>query len=597
MTPENWELHLVTGLSEVEQFLEWVDRLDGPVAIDTETTGLKWWTPNFARLVQFGAGDVGYAVPVEWWGKVVHWAMQHIADRALPVVFHNAKFDMHALEGDGFPVPEWHNVQDTMTLDHLLIPHENHRLKAMCGRRFGEWALLGQSELRKDMAAGGWSWDTVPVDLPSYWQYGVLDTLLTWHAYDRMMPLVQELYPEQYGLEMTVQSVMYETERRGIRIDATYTAALRTQYQREAAALGRELELEGVPNPNSNKQLEGYLRDLGWEPDQYTQTGAAKMDKHVMRVLSGTWPAAEKIMRFKRISKWGTTYLDKFLNDRDSNNRVHPSIHTLQARTGRFSITDPPFQTLPSGGSGGDIRRCVVPEPRHTLWSIDYRAQEACLFASYSGDVAMLDCLARGEDLYAFTASVIYNVAVAKSDPLRDTTKVTMLAYLYGAGVATLAVQTGQTPAEVEGFLGRLYEVFPGVRDLTGDHALGGKYPGGPALSSSKNYAEHGLHYIHTGGGRRFSVPSQDERYKMVNGLMQGTGADVLKSAIVRLHQAGLSQYIVVPVHDELLFQFPSESGTVLSREAATLMEDHNWPAPLRVDITGPLSDWGAAYR
>lgn len=596
MNPEHWNITLVDSLAECERFLDWIDELPGVVAIDTETTGLKWWTRNFTRLVQFASGEQAWAVPVEWWGMVVRQAMAAIRERGLPVVFHNAKFDMHALEADGFPVPAWDVVHDTKIQHHLLWPHENHSLKPLSARLFGEWARAGQSDLRQAMNAHGWEWDTIPVNAEEYWVYGGLDTLLTWYVHQLLMPQVAEKYPAQYELEMTVQAIMYRAESRGIRVDPTYASALRRQWQSEAVTLGRELEVAGVPNPRSNKQLEAFLRDIGWTPEEFTPTGAAKMDKHVLTLLSAEWPEAAKIMRFKRITKWTTVYLDRFIDDRDANNRVHPGINTLQARTGRMSITEPPLQTLPSKGSGGEIRRCVIPDPHHDLWSIDYQAQEARLFASYSGDRAMLDCIARGDDLYSFTASQIYGRPVTKADPIRDTTKVTMLAFLYGAGTATLSKQTGMPPDQVEAFLSRLFEVFPGVRELTGDHAIGGNYPGGPAITAMQKLQTEGLAYIHTGGGRRFSVPGPDELYKAVNGLLQGTAADVLKSAIIRVHAAGLSDYIVLPVHDELLYQFPSDTGRDMAAAAAEAMTDHDWTAPLTVDTTGPLTSWGEAY-
>lgn len=597
MIPD-WQLHLVETYEDVQRLLGWCEEIPS-VAIDTETTGLQWWTPRFTRLVQFGCGDHGWAVPVEWWGRPVMQALDIIARRGIPVVMHNAKFDMHALEADGFPVPSWEVVHDTKIQDHLLVPHANHSLKPMCERRFGQWTSIGQGELRRRMSEKGWTWATIPVDEPSYWQYGILDTLLTWHAHQQMMPQLDAGgYLPVYETEMVVQAVMYAAETRGMRIDHRYAEQLRHTWQAEAVQLAEQLEAAGISNPRSNRELTEYLTRLGWEPDEWTPTGAAKLDKVVLQQLSQIYPdIAPAVLRFKRITKWSTVYLDRFINDRDNRSRVHAGINTLQARTGRMSITEPPLQTLPSKGSGGAIRRAVVPEAGHRLWAIDYSSQEARLFASYSEDPGMVACINRGDDLYAWIASEVYQRPITKADPLRDVTKVTMLAWLYGAGASRLADTSGQSVAEVDVFLRRLFEVCPKVRDLTGDHAIGGNFPGYPALAAGERQRTEGLAYIHTGGGRRFSVPGPDELYKAVNGLMQGTGADVLKQAVIRLHRAGLADRIVVPVHDEILFEFPADAGPEMARAAAECMTDPEWLVPLTVEVTGPLSNWGEAYE
>ena len=263
-----------------------------------------------------------------------------------------------------------------------------------------------------------------------------------------------------------------------------------------------------------------------------------------------------------------------------------------------MSISNPPLQTLPSKGSGGEIRRCIVPRKGRELWAIDYQGQEARLFAHYSQDPGMLAALNAGQDLYTYTAQVIYeDPTIDKDHELRNRTKVTMLAFTYGAGVDRLADQTGLPKSEVELFLKRLFTVFPNVRDLTGDHAIGGVYPGGPAISARQRLEEEGLAYIFTSGGRRFAVPSTDELYKCVNGLMQGSGSDVLKEAIIRLERAGLGDYIVVPVHDEIVFEFPREGGAELAAHAATLMTDRSFSVTLEVEATGPLTNWGQAYE
>ena len=594
----NWRLTLVDGLDgdTPEAFLDWVEGLDGLVSIDTETWGLAWWDRDFTRLVTFADDHRGYAVPVRWWGKTIEQALSRIRDKGVPVGYWNATFDQHALDSDDFPTPHWHNCHDGRVMHHLLYPHHDHRLKASSAVELGKWAETGRGWLEAKARELGYGreWWAVPVDLKQYWMYGILDTLLTQQMIRRLGPRMRSAgLAAAYEREMAVSAIMWRAERRGMRIDHKYAEKLRREWLSRAVELKDYLHGQGVENPNSNRQLEQLFRELGWRPEDFTDTGQAVLDKVVLGELSQTYPkVAPHIIEYKRLTKWIGAYLDPFV---ESGGRVHPSINTLRAKTGRMSITSPALQTLPSRGSAGAIRRCVLPEPGHELWAIDYDGQEARIFASLSGDPGMSAAYEAGDDLYTHVARIVYDdSSITREDPRRNRTKTTFLAFTYGAGAEKLAFASGQSVVEVERFLATLFRRFPTVRDMTGDHAIGGNYPGKPALLAEQRLASEGLAYVKTRGGRRFSMPD-GEFYKAINGLCQGSGADVLKDAIVRLDRAGLSQYIVVPVHDEVVFSIPKEEHE-LAAEAATCLEDRSWPIPLTVETTGPLPHWGAAY-
>ena len=185
-----------------------------PLAIDTETIGLQWWLPNFTRMVQIGNSDEGWAIPVSWYGKLIDHALSRINDSRLPVIMHNAKFDMHALESDGFTAPSWELVHDTMVLHHLVSPHKSHALKAIGRELLGEWATLGQDTLKETMRMNRWTWGTVPVDNPYYWAYGVMDTIVTRRVFDELYEH-DTIKKAAYEREMLYTQVMYKAEKRG----------------------------------------------------------------------------------------------------------------------------------------------------------------------------------------------------------------------------------------------------------------------------------------------------------------------------------------------------------------------------------------------
>lgn len=601
------KINYASSLPEVEEMLRWLESVSEPLAIDTETgslfetaksPGLQWWSHDFTRLLQFGTRDEGWAVGVREWRNVCHRAMQIVADARYPVIFHNARHDMHALESDGLPVPSWARVQDTYVLHHLLFPHHRHGLKPIAEAKWGPAATVGQSMLHAKMAENKWNWATVPVDLPEYWAYSVLDTILTRRVFDDLEPEVKthDLYPA-YEREMAVMSIIYRAEMRGIRIDTAYTEKLQHEWIVEAAGLKAQLEAAGIKNPLSNREVEAALREAGWEPDEFTDTGLAKMDKVVLEQLRqhpDFGPVADPLIRYKRLVKWNKVYLTPFLRDADSNGRIHASINSLQARTGRMSVTGPPFQTLPAGDPA--IRRCVLPSEGNRLWSIDYQAQEARLFVNDAQDWELAQVILNGGDLYTHFAQAVYrDPSITKADERRDTIKVMVLAMMYGAGAATLSNTTGLPEAEVADILVRLFDAYPSIPALTGDSAVGGSNRGMFAEAALQRLQEEGLAYVLTTGGRRFSM-EPDALYKAVNGRQQGSGADCLKEALVRLDAAGLADNVVMPVHDELLMEF-TEGDEDVAQSAAELIEDHSFYVPLITEVKGPLDNWGQAYE
>lgn len=604
---EDAAIHYVDSADDARSFVEWcIDLTVGRrwVAIDTECTGLEWWTPRFVRLVQFGTENEAWAVDTERWRGAVEEALQRIVAARCPVIFHNCAFDMHALEGDGYPVPAWADVHDTMFMHHLLYPHESHALKVVAASFFGNGAYIGQGALKALFKSTGTTWATVDTRHPDYWVYGCMDTILTWRiAKILLRELHEHGFVQLYEREMAVREVLSRSETRGLLVDRQWTDQLMKNWSVEAIGLAAQLQQYGIENPASNAQVTGALEQLEWEPDEWTPTGAVKLDKIVLDQLAALrpeWAAiAGPILRYRRLTKWMSAYLNPFLNNVDSEGRLHHSIRSLRAVTGRMSITEPAMQTLPSRDDGAwMIRRCIMAESGQRIYAVDYANQEARLFAHYSQDPRMLATIRSGEDLYTAIARIIYdNDAITKGDRERALTKVNTLAFTYGAGVDKLSKTSGLSIPDTELFVRRLFEQFPNVRDLTGDHAIGGHYPGGPALVAQERGHSEGLRYVLTKSGRRFSVPNEEELYKCVNGLMQGSGADILKDAIIRLDQLGYGDNIMLPVHDELLFQFPiGEEGEYAARECASIMCDHSLSVPITTELSGPFETWGHHY-
>ena len=327
-----------------------------------------------------------------------------------------------------------------------------------------------------------------------------------------------------------------------------------------------------------------------------------KLDKIVLDQLrrpAPGWAAiAGPILRYRRLTKWMSAYLNPFLNNVDSEGRLHHSIRSPAGGHRAHVDHRAAMQTLPSRDDGAwMIRRCIMAESGQRIYAVDYANQEARLFAHYSQDPRMLATIRSGEDLYTAIARIIYdNDAITKGDWERALTKVNTLAFTYGAGVDKLSKTSGLSIPDTELFVRRLFEQFPNVRDLTGDHAIGGHYPGGPALVAQERGHSEGLRYVLTKSGRR-SVPNEEEPTSASTGSCRALGADILKDAIIRLDQPGYGDNIMLPVHDELLFQFPiGEEGEYAARECASIMCDHSLSVPITTELSGPFETWGHHY-
>ena len=178
--PTTVKIQLVTGMESAFDFLDWIKHVpDQLIGLDVETDGLDWFDGKL-RLVQFGTLDEGWAVPYQENRMLVREALNVLSARNKVFVGHNMKFDLHWLQqSTGWLPREWRYVHDTMLLAAVLNSSGSKALKDLSEFYVWSGAKMGQTALKDDMKKGGWTWGTVPVDLPSYWIYGVLDTILT----------------------------------------------------------------------------------------------------------------------------------------------------------------------------------------------------------------------------------------------------------------------------------------------------------------------------------------------------------------------------------------------------------------------------------
>lgn len=571
MITDNPELTLVESWDEAAAFKRWLGERRPVMAVDTETSGLEWWDGR-VRLVQFGDALHGWAIPFEDWRGLCKEALEQYEG---DMVFHNAKFDLHWLERSGVRLQR-HLVHDTAVMAHILAPTQRVGLKEVAARIVDPRSAQGQSELKKAMGKAKWTWDTLPVDFEGYWVYSALDTVLTARVYEEMWPQVSSTYRNVYDLEMRTVQILIDMEERGANVDLAYCAEQRDRL--DAYALeARDWLRDNYNTAPSGKNLAAALLKAGIKLKKKTDSGGWSTDAEVLESIDH--PLAQTALKIRKSEKLAHSYFGNFLKLHEDG-IIHPDVRSLGAVTGRMSVSRPSMQNLPRGRV---VRDAFVAREGHTMLGVDYEQVEMRLTAHFSEDQGLIDAFLSGEDFFTAMARQIFqDTAITKADPRRQTTKSSMYAKVYGSGIAKFAETAGISDDEARDFMNRVDGTFPGLRRFSNQVQSA-------ALTRLRGEGEA---YVKTLAGRRLVVDDENKAYKLVNALVQGTAADLLKQVMVELDDADLTQYLVMPVHDELVFDIPTEDLEEVTQSVVAVMSRDEYRVPLAVDAhTGER--WG----
>ena len=294
------------------------------------------------RLAQIGDGMNGWAIPWERWGGVFQEAMTKFEGRFL---IHNAAFDTKWLELHSDLEVPWHKIDDSMIAARICNPTEPAGLKQLTAKHVDGMAKYLQQQLNIKMTDNGWTWGTVPLDLPEYHLYGALDPVLACRMWEDYQPLVGSggIYSGPYELEMGVLRVAVKMELNGARVDVDYSKeqydALMT-YSRSVRDWAKDAYDLNLGSP---KQLSAWFESMGVEITERTKGGAPKVDKVQLDIIAreheglAAGELAVQILAMRQAEKLGSSYFKNFI-EMNVDGIVHPSINTLAARTGRMCI-------------------------------------------------------------------------------------------------------------------------------------------------------------------------------------------------------------------------------------------------------------------
>ena len=614
----------------VEALEQWVaDAVQqGLVAIDTETTSLDQTQaelvgmslclqPGKACYIPLGHIAPGSTSPLDLLGHADSTAGQPrqipfntaldrlrplLADSGVLKVGHNIKYDMVVLERYGMPVRP---VDDSMLLSYVLEGGlHGHGMDELAQRYLGhttitfkEVAGIGKSQV---------TFDQVPLDKAL--DYAAEDAEVTFRLHQMLKPrLIEEHLVAVYEtLERPLIPVLTAMEQRGIKVDVPQLKQVSQEFAQRLHDLEQEIHrLAGKTfNVGSPKQLgEILFEDLKLGEGQKSKAGSYGTGADILESLAAQGHILpEKVLEWRHLEKLRSTYADALLHQINPHtNRVHTSYAMASAATGRLSSTDPNLQNIPiRTEEGRKIRKAFVAEPGHQLVSLDYSQIELRLLAHMADIPVLKQAFWDGQDIHALTASQVFGIPLDQLDSAtRRKAKAINFGIIYGISPFGLARQLGIEQSEAASYIKTYFERYPGIQEY---------------MERTKQFCrEHG--YVQTLFGRRCHVPGIHDKNPArrnfseraaINAPLQGTGADILKRAMIRvppaLTQHGLMEkaHMLLTVHDELLFEVHEsvikETGSLIQ----TVMESATLPAvklsiPLTVDV-GQGHSWDAAH-
>lgn len=584
-------IRVVEREEDLEQFRDFIRANARLLGVDSETTGLDTYSDGFrCRLAQFGTPWESFVVPVERGGRFAEdvrlalLGLDHL-------VLHNASYDLQVFEQTlGVPMEElWPKTTDTVTLAKLIDPRPKeaggfgHSLEELTDRFIDSEVAQNVKGLMTRLAkehktTKALIWKKIDLDHPDYNLYAGMDTILAARLYNALMPMVPEVSRKLIDYEHRLSEICSYIERRGFLLDVSYTQKLSEDLSYKES-VGKWLAAEmGCENVNSTDQVADVLQARGVKIIGRTPSGKRKVDKTLLdELVKNEDEFAKLVQGTKRAGKWRSAWVDNFLKTKDANDRVHPNINPLQARTGRMSITNPATQTLPAGD--WMIRRCFVADEGHRIASVDYQAQELRVLAALSGDPTMIQAFINDEDLHLLTARAAFGDHITKDDPERKYAKTVNFGRVYGGGAKTVAAQTGIDLETAQTVVDGFDKAYPGVQQLSQKLQREAKQNG----------------YITTPMGRRLPVDPQ-RAYSALNYLIQSTSRDVTCKALVRLHDAGFTPYIRLPIHDEILASLPEEHAKWGAADIGRLMAEEMGPVLIGTDPEVGMRSWGSLY-
>ena len=584
---------------EEEMLLEWLLQQKS-VCFDTETTGLDELTAELVGIAFSWKKGTGYYLPLPEDRTACETKLAYFApffqSSEIEKVGHNLKYDIKVLQQYGM------NVQaplfDTMIAHYLINPDMRHNMDVLAENYLG-YQPQHITELIGKKGPNQGSMRNVPLDKQT--EYAVEDADVTYQLKNHFVTEMasKEVIDLFNKIELPLVNVLAEMESAGIYIDVDYLNELAVQFQKETATLEERIyEQAGEPfNLASPKQLGPILFDklnLVDKPKK-TKTGQYSTAEDVLSYLAKDHAIVADILEWRSVKKLSNTYIEALPQQvSPKTDRVHTIFNQAVAATGRLSSNHPNLQNIPIRTERGQlVRKAFIPrDEEHVLLAADYSQIELRVIASLSHDKEMQEAFQKGEDIHTSTAAKVFNVALDEvSREQRSQAKTVNFGIVYGVSAFGLSNQTNLNRKESKALIDAYYETYPQLKSYIRKQV---------DFARENGYVETILgrrRYLRDINSQNSIVRSAAER-NAVNAPIQGSAADIIKIAMLRIHEKlkEFDSQMLLQVHDELVFDAKKSELDALTNMIKTEMEQaYKLQVPLVVDV-GTGNNWLEAH-
>ncbi len=492
-----------------------------------------------------------------------------LADAGFPKISHDMKRQWVAARSLGLEFAG--GVFDTLLAGYLLDAGERAMGPADIARRHGIAINLPALSADESFALAGLEWPTTPLAATIICQ--VVQRLHEPLATRLRENGLHELCAE---VELPLATLLGAMEARGVRVDTDVLATLSRLYTDTLARLEKEIhELAGhdllVSSPVQVRTV--LFEELKLPVIKRTKTGPST-DAEVLEELAPMHPLPAKLLEHRKFAKLKSTYVDALPALVDpATGRIHTSFNQTVTATGRLSSSDPNLQNIPTrSAEGQQIRAAFLPrDPGWRFVAADYSQIELRILAHLSGDAAMREAFAAGEDIHTRTAAAVYGVADdAVTAAMRRAAKAVNFGILYGQSAFGLAKALGIPQAEAAAFIAAYFRTFAGAEAFMDEVLDRCRRDGYVTTMLGRRRAISGVRdragRRSSAGGFALSLPERTA----VNTVVQGSAADLIKLAMLRVDRRVRAEVpeaaIVLQIHDELLLEAPAAAVDALSR-------------------------------
>jgi DNA polymerase I len=500
----------------------------------------------------------------------------------------NMKYDIQVLANYGIDVRG--PLFDTMIAHYLLEPDMRHNMNLLSESYLG-YSPVHIESLIGEKGNNQKNMRSVPVD--KLMEYAVEDADVTYQLKEIFAPRIRKegLGDLADNIEMPLISVLATMERNGVKLDLEDLKAITVNLREDIISLEKEIyDLAGTEfNISSPKQL-GDILFIRLKLDENARVSKTKQfitNEEILQRLASKHPIIDKVLEYRGLRKLLSTYVEALplLVDKKSG-RIHTSFNQAVASTGRLSSNNPNLQNIPvRDARGREIRKAFVPEKNHIFFSADYSQIELRLMAHLSKDKSMIDDFLSGNDIHAATAAKIFGVEIKDvTREMRSRAKTANFGIIYGISSYGLSERLTIGRKEAKDLIDGYFNSYPGVKVYMDE--------------SIKKARDMG--FVTTMFGRKRYLPDIQSRNQVVRGNaernainapIQGSAADIIKIAMVRIHEKmkseDYSSKMILQVHDELIFEV--EISELEKLKEMVLYEMSN---AVKLDV--PLKvDWG----